>query len=155
MDEIPTTEWEFWEKWYISLFKSWGFILENKNDGGGGCITHNVSPKARESIGRAHRGIKKTFSTEHKLNLSKSLKGRILSTSHKQKISTSLKGRKVTWDTSRNKAMKSILQYDLDGNFIKRWGSIIEASKIYKGHIGGVLSGRQKTSSNYFWKYEY
>ena len=31
IDEIPISEWRFWEKYYISLFKGWGFILENSN----------------------------------------------------------------------------------------------------------------------------
>jgi hypothetical protein len=33
IDEIPISEWRFWEKYYISLFKGWGFILENSNNG--------------------------------------------------------------------------------------------------------------------------
>lgn len=36
IDEVEENEWRFWESHYISLFKSWGFILENKNNGGGG-----------------------------------------------------------------------------------------------------------------------
>ncbi len=34
IDEIPISEWEFWERHYISLFKSWGFRLLNVNGGG-------------------------------------------------------------------------------------------------------------------------
>jgi hypothetical protein len=30
LDEVPSTEWKFWEEWYIQLFLSWGFTLENK-----------------------------------------------------------------------------------------------------------------------------
>jgi hypothetical protein len=36
IDEIHSNEWKFWEKHYISLYKSWGFNLLNKNKGGGG-----------------------------------------------------------------------------------------------------------------------
>ena len=36
LDEVDDSKWKFWEKHYISLFKSWGFKLENKNNGGGG-----------------------------------------------------------------------------------------------------------------------
>lgn len=31
-DEVPSDEWEFWESYYISLFKSWGFDLTNQNE---------------------------------------------------------------------------------------------------------------------------
>ena len=41
-------DWKFWESFYISLYKSWGFILKNKNKGGGGltyvfgCVPHHI-----------------------------------------------------------------------------------------------------------------
>jgi hypothetical protein len=38
IDYVLKTEWGKWEKWWISLYKSWGFNLLNRNDGGGGCI---------------------------------------------------------------------------------------------------------------------
>ena len=34
IDTIKETEWEFWEKHYISLFKCWGFKLFNISEGG-------------------------------------------------------------------------------------------------------------------------
>ena len=45
IDEVPTSEWIFWEKYYVSLFKSWGFKLENKNNGGGGPMEQKKSTK--------------------------------------------------------------------------------------------------------------
>jgi hypothetical protein len=36
IDEVPTKEWKFWERHYISLYKSWGFDLRNKVLGGNG-----------------------------------------------------------------------------------------------------------------------
>lgn len=35
IDEVPLSEWEFWEKYWISQFKTWDFDLTNKTDGGG------------------------------------------------------------------------------------------------------------------------
>jgi hypothetical protein len=49
IDEIPTEEWKFWEKYYISLFKSWGFKLTNKNNGGGGPILYSEESKNKKS----------------------------------------------------------------------------------------------------------
>lgn len=50
---------------------------------------------------------------------------------------------------------KSIFQFDLNGNFIKRWNSIGEAKKeIKSGDISGCLNGRTITAGGYIWKYE-
>lgn len=34
LDIVKTEEWEFWERHYISLYKSWGFNLTNHTEGG-------------------------------------------------------------------------------------------------------------------------
>lgn len=34
LDEVPASEWEFWEMWYIELFKQWGCELVNTSNGG-------------------------------------------------------------------------------------------------------------------------
>lgn len=41
IDEVLQSEWEFWEKYWISQFKTWGFKLTNLTDGGGG-VYNNV-----------------------------------------------------------------------------------------------------------------
>lgn len=51
---------------------------------------------------------------------------------------------------------KPIEQFDLNGNFIKRYNSITEASKYVKkryNHISDVLGGRRKTACGYIWRY--
>lgn len=38
IDEVDESEWKFWEIYWISQFKTWGFKLTNLTDGGdGGC----------------------------------------------------------------------------------------------------------------------
>ena len=150
IDLVKTIEWEFWEKYYISLFKSWGFKLKNKNNGGGGCITHEVSKETRKKISITHKGLKKPFSKSHKKNHKKSYKDRKVTWG--EKISKGLKGRKNTWGGGGRKGRK-VLQYDLNNNFIKEWDNIEEPSKFYKGYIGGCLNGRQKTAGGFIWKY--
>lgn len=44
IDEVPKSEWEFWEKHYISLYKSWGFNLTNTTTGGEGGDTFSNNP---------------------------------------------------------------------------------------------------------------
>jgi len=55
--------------------------------------------------------------------------------------------------------IKSIIQYDKEGNFIKEWNSIIDASrelKIKTTHIWGVLNNydRRKTAGGFKFKYK-
>ena len=52
IDEVPTNEWKYWEAFYIFLFKSWGYILTNKNNGGGGSMGGHENPK----VSKAHKG---------------------------------------------------------------------------------------------------
>ncbi len=41
IDCVSITEWEFWEKHYISLYKSWNFKLKNSTNGGEGGNTNS------------------------------------------------------------------------------------------------------------------
>jgi len=153
IDSVESSEWIFWEKYYISLFKSWGFYLKNKNEGGNGCITHTVSIQARKIIGDTHRNKNKPFSNTHAINHKNAYKNRKVTWG--DKISKGLKGRKVTWDQGNvGKPSSPINQYDLNGNFIKRWDNIKEPSLIYKCCISGFLRGKQKSAGGYIWRYD-
>jgi hypothetical protein len=82
VDEVGEEDWIFWEKHYINLFKSWGFILLNENDGGGGC-----------KIGTK---FKKLRTKEHSNKISQSKKGKsIHSEEQKQKWKTERAGQKI------------------------------------------------------------
>ena len=111
IDEVFDSEWKFWEKHYISLFRSWGFELENRNDGGGGSTSR---------------------SEEFKNRLSQQRKG-------KKPINVE----------------KSILQFDLEGNFIKKWESYTQAYDVLKNQgISKAARGEHLQASNYIWCYE-
>ena len=51
--------------------------------------------------------------------------------------------------------LKPIIQYDLEGNFIKEWKGIVEAEKFIKGDVGACCRGIQKTSGGFIFKYKY
>lgn len=51
---------------------------------------------------------------------------------------------------------KNVYQYDLEGNFIKKWDYIVDAAKTLKidsSSISAVCRGRRKTAGGYIWKY--
>ena len=55
-----------------------------------------------------------------------------------------------------NKCCKEIIQYDLQGNLIKRWESIKEAGQtlnIHRGNISWCCKEKNKTAGGYIWKY--
>lgn len=53
LDEVPEEEWQFWERHYISLLKSWGIKLLNISEGGGTVTnTPRISKKRKKSITR-------------------------------------------------------------------------------------------------------
>lgn len=50
-----------------------------------------------------------------------------------------------------------VIQYDLQGNYIKEYRSVTEAArynKIERGSISHCLNGRQETYKGYIWKYK-
>ena len=57
-------------------------------------------------------------------------------------------------DNSRKSKNKPILQYDLDGNFIKEWECTADVGKEVRHNIRHCLKGKQKTAYNYIWKYK-
>jgi hypothetical protein len=87
------------------------------------------------------------YTEEWKQKISKSNTGREITWS--DKISSSLKDRKMPWRT------KPVIQYTLDGNFVKEWESVAEISKHPDyGFVGACVNGRQKTAYGYIWKHK-
>jgi hypothetical protein len=111
IDKVNNDKWKFWEQHYISLFKSWEFELENKNNGGGGCTSRN-----------------KEF---------------------KNKLSKQRKGKKPI------NIEKPIIQFDLNGNFIKEWESYIQAYNVFKNQgISKAARGEHLQALGYIWCYK-
>ena len=89
------------------------------------------------------------FSNEHCKKLSESRKGNVVSDEQKEKISKSLKGR------YNEKNCKVILQYDLNGVFIKEWpsGKEVERQLGYK-YIYDCCLGKTKQAYGFIWRYK-
>lgn len=142
IDEIPSDEWKFWEKHYISLFKSWGFKLNNINNGGGGPKGgYFLTQETKNKIGKANSKPKpKEFG---------------------EKIS---KQRKGNWKISEYQIQagilaknKSTLQFDKQGNFIKEHVSSKKAAEYIGVHEVNMrlhLGGKYKTCKGFIFKYK-
>jgi len=120
IDIVPIEEWMFWETYWITQIKSWGFSLVNMTNGGDGKYGYTPSNETIKKISDSHKG-----KTPKNIDLFK---------------------------FSRN---KKILQYDLNGNFIKEWESISEAEKTLNiRNISGVIRGKRLKSGDSIWTYK-
>mgnify|MGYP003290597882 CR=1 FL=1 len=62
----------------------------------------------------------------------------------------------VNFGTRTERMSKPVLQYDLEGNFIKEWKSIVECGRngfIFQ-HISACCKGRLKKHKGFIWKYK-
>lgn len=64
----------------------------------------------------------------------------------------------LQWITSRDNSRKAnnkpILQFDLDGNFIREWNCATDVGKEASRNISSCLRGKTKTAYGYVWKYK-
>jgi len=165
IDEINSwdkNDWKPIETYWIHQFRTWNFEVINKNDGGGGPITH--TKETREILKKLNTRPKpKPIGYSEKI--SKATKGIKRSLEAKNNISKALKLRKITWREKINKSLinrhdKPVLQYDLGGNFIKEWKSPKEANKSLRPNsvdattIRAAARGNQKSALGFKWKYK-
>lgn len=160
IDEIPTNEWKFWEKYYISLFKSWGFVLENKNNGGNGPTGgYSLSQITKNKIGISNSKPKpKGFGDK----LSKIRIGIPLPLGTGVKISKNKIGHSCYNDSQRGEKIsksknKPVIQYSIDGKYIKEWESGKQASKYIQIDSRGIslcCRGKGKTAGGFVWKFK-
>ena len=78
----------------------------------------------------------------------------------KKRQSESMKGKKASEEAKKNmskaQSKKPILQYDMYGNFIKKWESARQVEKelgIDETSIGLVCKGKYRHAGFYLWKY--
>ena len=124
--------WQEREKHWISVYKTTG-RLTNYLDGGQG----------------QQKGYKHSDEAKIKISLS----------SKKNKKGKFVKGFKFSKSVNEKRAnslKKEVYQFDKNGNFIKKWSGIIDAStslNINKDNIRAVLTGRSITAGGFIWSY--
>lgn len=211
LDTVNYEEWELWERYYISLYKSWGFNLTNSTQGGDGKCSdnHEVVKKMTATLKEGYRtkrivvwnkgtkggskwnvGLTRSEETKRKISESKKLyfsenevwnkglktgltswnsgkefgeetkiKMRLGSKRYRENNPVWNKGVKMK-ESSRLKMIenipnkKSVMQFDSNGNFIKKFESIALAYKeVNCFGIGIVCKGKGKSAGGYIWVY--
>lgn len=144
------------EEYYILLYNSHIDGL-NSSSKSKGPLFHTNETKEKIRLGNKKpkpnsggKGKPKFRTNEHNINISNSLKGYKQTEEHKNNKSKSLKGRSLT--------SKSVIQFNIDGTFIKEWESAKQACLFYNPKdLNGVSAcclGKQKTAFGYKWKYK-
>lgn len=161
--------WKFWESYYIDLFKSWGFELENKNNGGGGPTQYDEIFKQKMRKPRKEGTGDKISKTLKQRNHSKYYTEEVR---HKMSEPQKDKPRFFTDDHIRNISKanleskgKTVECYDLNNNFIGEFSCLREtknwlvkekslSSPNVDKQIKDCCNGRQKTCHGYKFKYK-
>lgn len=104
---------------------------------------------------------KNIMTEEHKKKLSIAKLGKPRSEDAKQALRIPKKSKENYKNVGKwPKSFTCVLQYDLQGNFIKEWSSIKEAEIFYhpknkeKNNICSCCLNKQKTAYGYVWKYK-
>lgn len=171
------------EQTYMDYYRKLGFELMNIKEAG---AHGKMSEESKKLVSEARKGNpgnrvytdkhrealrentkNRVWTPEMRLKVSNTLKGHTVSPETREKISISKTGKKATPEVKellltyskniREKQMRPVIQFDLDGNFIKEWPSIAEAARTFgvtRGAIINHLRGKNKTALNSIWKYK-
>ena len=174
VNSLDHKDWEPLETYWIEQLRQWGFKILNENKGGGGPITHseNSRNKMRKPKPYLYKSVLQydlygnfirewPSATKAALHLNKKLGAAIIENcSQKRKSAYGFIWRYKENPLEKNfiykkeKSTKPVIQYDLQGNFIKEWSSLNEARKCIQGDIQACCSGKQKTAGGYIWKFK-
>jgi group I intron endonuclease len=130
------------EQYYLDLYQSY------KRH-----IGYNINEKANSRLGSK-------YSEESKEKMRIAKLGKKLSNEHilKSKLSrTGQKRKQETIELQNIKKFKKVLQFNLNGDFIKEWNSLKEVEEFFnkKGAIGNCIRrGFNYNSCGYKWKYK-
>lgn len=175
----------FWIRSFMSNKCKWPKMNGiNSNDGGQSNTGLKMSEESKRKISLANKGRK--VSEEGRLRMSTAFKGKGLgrkisqewkdkiraakvgvsrSEETKKKLSIWRTGRKfpdINLDTENRRKMyernkKPIIQYDLMGNIVNEFTSVLDATKnatVSMGSIFNSLSGRVKNPTKFIFKYK-
>ena len=173
IDEVPVVDWQMWETFYIKKYRDEGHNLTNHSDGGNGTTEHSYNTiekmKLRHKLfpnyNRSGNNLKQPIDRDllYQLYITENLSMPEIA----EKLDCS---EKKVWDNLQDYGIKKdkriwkkqcasqptkvVLQYDLEGNFIKEWPSAVSVYKKLKIKPERCCQGRMKTSKGFIWRYK-
>lgn len=163
IEECPFEQWVERERYWIAYYDSVGTPLTNGTRGGDGLHYHQE--KALRKISAiARQGKKKKRSPESIEKVASKNRGRKHTEQTRRNMSLAHMGHKPSPQTiekakiaNKGKFDIPVLQYDRDGNFIRRWASMHEVEEHGVGQatlVCACIKGRRTTHANSIWRYE-
>ena len=147
IDVVPIDNWVFWETYWISQFRTWGFNLINYTEGGDGATFGNQTTFRKGHVSW-NKGTRKP----------KNLKGNQGKT--ETNIKNYFKSGHEPWNKGKKgklKPDKNVYQYSAQtGEFIQQWNTAKIASiklKINETSIGHCCREVSKSAGGFIWKY--
>lgn len=116
-------------------------------------IGRHLSEEAKDRIRQARKGKPSPISKEKWIELSAKISAARKGKPHPHKGNISENTRKALIEAIR----KPVLQYTLDGIFIKEFPSIVEAALevgAFAGNISSVCKGKKRSCKGFIWKYK-
>ena len=158
-------ECDFWERYWISQLKSWGFVLTNMTNGGDG--SYGVEPWNKGVVGvfkHSEQSKKKMsdYRKKHTVGEENGFYGKTHSDENKKKWSEQRRGskwNKKQWDKlggKNNPNRKSVYCYDINRIFIKKYEAAIDAREdgFCPNLISKVCRGVNKIHKGYIFSFD-
>ena len=157
------------EIYYIELYDTYknGY---NATIGGEGISFYHHSEETKKKISRSNKGRVLSEETKRKCRIAnlghhhtedakRRIREALLARDHEiyERAAAKRRGVKRDYDMimqGANKRRKPILQYDLDGNFIREYPGAIAANRAWKSGICSCCKGKLKEAYGYIWRYK-
>jgi len=173
IDKVPQSEWQFWERHYISLYRSWGFNLTNITDGGeGNRHTKESKSKISKSNKNKSHGVldKNVYRFIHKngdvdiltrrefckkYNVKQSVCSNLILGRHKSSFGWNIDYIKSRLNTKPLGIKMAVNKCDLNKVILEKYSSIGEAAlknKLSKSSIHRCIKNG-KIYGNFKWQY--
>ena len=157
--ECEISELNYYERYYQDLYdclnNGLNCTLTKTNDKSGKASKETLLKMSQVQKGNQN-WLGKKHSEESKIKMSLAAKGR----KHSDEVNKS-KGRKgrtsnrIGCFSEKHPRSLTVLQYDLEGNFIKEWVCLMDIKREYNynaGNISQCINGKFKTAYKFIWK---
>lgn len=122
----------------------------------GGLCAGTITETQKEKLRRANLGKEHTEETKRKIAEANKGKHNI-SQEHRRKLveARKRKGNYIAWNKGKTITTKAVIQYDKDGNEIKRYPNALTARKeLGAYHVLDCCKGKRKTDKGFMWRFD-
>lgn len=160
IDEVPNEEWKFWEKYWISQIKTWGFNLVNHSEGGEGFSSEDVKKLWRKKEYREmqcarispFKGRKHTEEAKEIMRQKCPKKG-----SEHGCFGKKLKKEDIESMRLNQPTLVTIIRMDMDENEIDTWVGLKKMCRelsLDEAAVLRVIKGKNKQHRKFKFKYK-